>query len=103
MQVNNHNCKVFNIIVININYQIKPPSYVTCITTSGAMNKLSLISESVTEIQTLREKHKVEMRSHEERRRADRASPLSCLALQCHPRHAPGRISDYYTFEMRAS
>jgi hypothetical protein len=36
MHVNNHNCKVINIIIININnYQIKPSTYVTCITMSG--------------------------------------------------------------------
>jgi hypothetical protein len=51
MQVNNHNCKVINIIVININCQIKPSSYVTFITMSEAVNKLSLISESIVEIQ----------------------------------------------------
>jgi hypothetical protein len=35
MQVNNHNCKVINIIEINNNYQLKSSSYGTHINMSG--------------------------------------------------------------------
>jgi hypothetical protein len=48
------------------------------------------------------EKHKAQTRLHEEWRHTDRMSPSSRLALQRHPRHAPGCVSDYDTFEMCA-
>jgi hypothetical protein len=37
------------------------------------------------------------------RRHVNRASPSSRLALQRHPRRAARRVSDYDTFEIRAS
>jgi hypothetical protein len=43
---------------------------------------------------TLREKDTFEMRPHEQQRRADRASPSLCLALQSILRHARGRVSE---------
>jgi hypothetical protein len=49
----------------------------------------------------LHEKGSFETCPHEERRCADRASPLSRLTLQSHQRRVVRRISDYYTWEMR--
>jgi hypothetical protein len=43
---------------------------------------------------SLREKHTIETRPHEERRHTDRVSPLLRLALLSDWRRAPGRVSD---------
>jgi hypothetical protein len=45
MQVNNHNCKVINTIVIINNYQINSSSYVTCITLSEGEQVITHIRE----------------------------------------------------------
>jgi hypothetical protein len=53
-----------------------------------------LAIRSYLPLEALHEKHTSETCSHEEWRRVDCTSPSSCLTLQSHQRHVPGRISD---------